>query len=296
MNTKSNLLLDQQLQELQFIQCSLLPSEHFTFLLPPEDVAIWASLLEDRSSKRTSDSDSIVNNDPPFLPSQARFQVRLSGARIWFEAELPSLKSTPSTPPSPRSPRAAVRISVKGENISRDVQERWQALVRAGMQEVETSEYPVYELLSLHLLPKLHEELSSCSDPQNAEPEATDTPRHYHALLTSHHLVSPTKRRSMQQWSSELGITGFAKVGYPGIIYAEGPQHGVEEFVANVKAMQWLALRVRFLEPVERLRSPGNPGDRWIELQKIGEMLEEMRKQGREALITDLGIGCSSKQ
>ncbi|KAG1738668.1 uncharacterized protein EDB91DRAFT_1054485, partial [Suillus paluster] len=43
-----------------------------------------------------------------------------------------------------------------------------------------------------------------------------------------------------------LSISGFAKVGYPGIIYTEGAQENVEEFVANVKSMQWLALRVRF--------------------------------------------------
>jgi hypothetical protein len=74
----------------------------------------------------------------------------------------------------------------------------------------------------------------------------------------------------MQQWSSGLGITGFAKVGYPGIIYAEGQQESVEELVANVKAMQWLALRVRFIEPAEPNNSVGSRSDQWLELQKSG--------------------------
>ena len=55
----------------------------------------------------------------------------------------------------------------------------------------------------------------------------------YHALFTSHHLVSQSKRRSLQQWSSSLSIHGFAKIGYPGIIYAEGPHTKLDEFVAN---------------------------------------------------------------
>ncbi|KIK94392.1 hypothetical protein PAXRUDRAFT_828048 [Paxillus rubicundulus Ve08.2h10] len=144
----------------------------------------------------------------------------------------------------------------------------------------------------------LHEEVSfgSTGLPHSTEPQVTDSRIHYHALLTSHHIASPTKRRLMQQWSSDLGITGFAKVGYPGIIYAEGRQESVEEFVANIKAMQWLALRVRFIEPTELNDSVGSRSGRWLELQKIGEVLEQMRKRDRESLITDLGIGRSSKQ
>ena len=53
----------------------------------------------------------------------------------------------------------------------------------------------------------------------------------YHALFTSHHLISPIKRRSLQQWSASLSLTGFAKVGHPGVIYCEGARAQVEEFV-----------------------------------------------------------------
>lgn len=97
----------------------------------------------------------------------------------------------------------------------------------------------------------------------------------------------------MQQWSSELSISGFAKVGYPGVIYAEGAQDNVEKFVANVKAMQWLALRVRFVEPV-------NPGEayerRWTEFQKVGEVVEEMTRIGREEFILEMGIGSAGSK
>jgi hypothetical protein len=117
----------------------------------------------------------------------------------------------------------------------------------------------------------------------------------YHALLTSHHLISPTKRRNLQQWSSQLSISGFAKIGYPGVIYCEGLEDQVEQFVANIKAMQWLALRVRFMEPVptqaaSKQESSGQKRT-WAEFEKVGEVVEEMRRLGREKYVVEMGIG-----
>lgn len=121
--------------------------------------------------------------------------------------------------------------------------------------------------------------------------EPTNVPRQFHALLTSHHLISPNKRRSLQQWSNSLSISGFAKVGYPGVIYAQGQQENIEEFVANIKAMQWLALKLRFLEPLAEVEIHAKLGKEWCEFQKVGEVVEEMRKIGREEYIVEMGIG-----
>jgi hypothetical protein len=145
------------------------------------------------------------------------------------------------------------------------------------------------------LLPKLHEEglsgsVDSPEEQQNIRLPSETTP-YYHALLTSHHLVSPTKRRSLQRWSSELSICGFAKAGYPGIIYVQGAQENIEEFVSNVKSMQWLALKVRFTEPIDL--GSDTHCQSWTEFQKIGEVLEEMRRWGRDRYITEMGIGSS---
>jgi len=112
----------------------------------------------------------------------------------------------------------------------------------------------------------------------------------WHALLTSHHLISPTKRRNLQQWSSQLCITGFAKVGYPGVIYGEGAQAHVEEFVDNIKAMQWLALRVRFVEEVPPEGKSGQL-NRWTEFEKVGEVVQEMKRVGRQNFVLEMGIG-----
>lgn len=76
------------------------------------------------------------------------------------------------------------------------------------------------------------------------------------------------------------------------MIYAQGAQESIEEFVANVKAMQWLALRLRFMEPLPVLTGVSRGAEKgWSEFQKVGEVVEEMRKIGREEYLTEMGIG-----
>ncbi|KAG8219258.1 hypothetical protein J3R82DRAFT_97 [Butyriboletus roseoflavus] len=212
-----------QLEELHLIQSSLLPGEHFVFVFPPEDLTIWSSLLDAFMDAGGLDDAVLASLTHP--PCQAHFQIYVVAAHISFEVELPPC--TNITDPD-SSANAAASVSVKGDHVSRDAQERWHAEIRARSAEID----------------------DACASAPTPTAPPRSQPQLYHALLTSHHLISPTKRRSMHQWSSQLAITGFAKVGYPGIIYAEGPRDAVQTFVQNVKGMQWLALRVRFLEPV----------------------------------------------
>lgn len=165
--------------------------------------------------------------------------------------------------------------------------------------------FPTYELISSHLLPLLHSNASRTPGDSVTEKRSgietaghdTGTQTTYHALLTSHHLISSTKRKNLQQWSSQLRISGFAKVGYPGCIYCEGEQEGLKEFVGNIKAMQWLALRVRFVEPLPKDIQPQDAEKRrWIEMEKVGEVVEEMRRLGRESFVVEMGIGSAGQK
>lgn len=95
----------------------------------------------------------------------------------------------------------------------------------------------------------------------------------------------------MAHWAAQLHLSGFAKVGHPGVMYAEGAREHVEEFVQNVKAMQWLALRVRFVEPLPNNLQPATE-KRWKEFEKVGEVVDEMKRLGgREAFVVEMGIG-----
>ena len=66
--------------------------------------------------------------------------------------------------------------------------------------------------------------------------------------------------------------------------------------MANIKAMQWLALRVRFVEPLPvpstDKKTGWLAGERsWKEFQKVGEVVEEMKRLGMAELVVEMGIG-----
>lgn len=101
---------------------------------------------------------------------------------------------------------------------------------------------------------------------------------------------------------------GFSKVGHPGIYYAVGDKDDLEEWMREVKSWNWLALRVRVgVEPIRdaevelegRGKESGARGGKgrgdWVELKKIGDALEWLKKRGREQMLLDIGIGGSSE-
>ncbi|KAJ4495962.1 hypothetical protein C8J55DRAFT_414473 [Lentinula edodes] len=279
--------MERLLEELQLIHCSLLPAEIFLFL---DHCNSWNDALQSYVSFGYSDSLEKLNLSSPSL------HIGLENFNVWFEVTLSLVQQQPL-------------VAVKGEDISRDEQEKWQRIVKEKFNDIGDSEYPIYQLFSLHLLPMLHEEadnihadretkllelISAHEDALSLRSSHSSSSKViYHALFISHHLISPTKRRNLQQWSMSLSISGFAKVGYPGVIYAEGIRENIEEFVDSVKAMQWLALRLRFMEPapegVDGYISASQR--RWTEFQKVGDVMEEMRRIGRQKYIVEVGIG-----
>ncbi|KAI6104535.1 hypothetical protein EDD16DRAFT_1841704 [Pisolithus croceorrhizus] len=261
--------VEHQLQELQLIRCSLLRGEVFSFVLPSEDMITWTSLLDVLDSG--VDGEIELPTKGTSLCS-ATFSVKVAGLPVWFEVQVPE------------GPIERSDVLVRGENISRYQQERWQSIILprySNSLRLPLYRFPIYELLSLHLLPRLHD---THRHPQAWRPSEIHShrPEIFHALLTSHHLISPTKRKLMKGWSSELHVTGFAKVGYPGLIYAEGEKENVEEFVKNMKAMNLAGTQDSdSLNQWRRPTQAANTGDEWVEVQKISEVLELMRKKGR---------------
>ncbi|KAH6896141.1 hypothetical protein BKA70DRAFT_1375650 [Coprinopsis sp. MPI-PUGE-AT-0042] len=236
------------LEELQMIRCSLLPdSEVLEFAL------------------ETSDTEAIFKSDPERFAS-ATFTLRVRGVDdIWFQITMPVGAPGPTA------------TSVKSNTLPRAEVDSLQRMVSEKLEETKGDDFGLYNVLSAHMLPLLHEYEVDHAQEAISNDEKQDTDRFtnstiYHVFFTSHHLISPKKRKALQQWTSSLSLVGFAKVGYPGIIYAQGSQENLEEFVANVKAMQWLALK------------------------RVGEVVEEMKKLGREEYIFEMGIGSSSNQ
>ncbi|KAH9932114.1 uncharacterized protein BXZ73DRAFT_90040 [Epithele typhae] len=305
------------LEELHLLTCSLLPGELIVFT---DDAARWQALLDAY--------DEPLLDAPDMQLPPARFHVKLSASSaIWFDVELPR-DYRPDPDPDPEDEDAPGRptVLVKGDHLGRAEQEQWQHAVADSLEAVRSSEYPAYDLISTHLLPRLHASLAAASaaahspDPQQPRATLASDPAHpllpptlasslglededggaaspsYHALLVSHHLRSPHKRRALAQWAHAGALRGFAKVGHPGVIYCAGARGAVEDFVGRVRAMQWLALRLRFVEPEPELARPGSGGaeathGEWKEFEKVGEVVEEMRRLGREKYVVEMGIG-----
>ncbi|KAF5352751.1 hypothetical protein D9756_006243 [Leucocoprinus leucothites] len=315
------LSLSRQVEELTLIRCSLLPGEHLTFLDFSSDLRL-GTFTSRNSAEHTSDTseaetdvdkwerlisaDSILDDDQLndlLMLSPAKFRLAVDGAKVAFEVDCQGYDG------ECRSVNECIAIS--GDNLSRAMQEWWRERIKEGLDGVENEdgggapEYPLYQLLSLYLLPLLHQSIddeieeAASQHSQSAQPQKSQPSQEiYHVLFTSHHLVSSTKRRNLQSWSSDLKIVGFAKIGYPGVIYSQGSKDDIEEFVGNVKAMQWKALKVRFVEPLEDPSEPGASGGvnlrGWNEFEKVGQVVEEMRRLGRGKYVTEMGIGGGS--
>jgi hypothetical protein len=49
----------------------------------------------------------------------------------------------------------------------------------------------------------------------------------------------------MAEWSHNLAVGGFAKIGYPGVLLLEGSADNVNEFVVLLKSLHWKAIAIR---------------------------------------------------
>ncbi|WVR06381.1 hypothetical protein IAU60_003412 [Kwoniella sp. DSM 27419] len=205
--------------------------------------------------------------------------------------------------------RNAVTIEVKSGAMGRDEAAGWQAWVDTRMEDWdEEQDYPLYQLLTTHMLSLLAP--SSPSPPPEVPciptPADPSSLKPHHALLISHHLLSSTKRKDLVALSSSLSLTGFSKTGHPGIMYAIGTLGDLEEWIREVKSWNWLALRVRVTPELiigeegkesGKGRESGARGGKgrgdWTELEKINEALDWLRQRGpgRDKLLMDFGVG-----
>lgn len=116
--------IQQHLEEFQLISCSLLPNERLTFLEGSES---WGDALERYSTEPSSDFSML--DSPPTIG------IRVDGANVWFTVTFRDEEISEVRGDHPR-----VSVSVKGEDISRHDQERWQMAVVEKLSEIGDSE------------------------------------------------------------------------------------------------------------------------------------------------------------
>lgn len=106
--------LAKQIEELVLLKCSLLPSEILEFVLPrSEDCVAWTQIVN-------AYSEGDYDLQPSFVPSPAQFIVKIQRIPIWFKIDFPD--DYPLETPK-------FNMTVRGYNISRIEQQRWQNII-----------------------------------------------------------------------------------------------------------------------------------------------------------------------
>lgn len=64
-------------------------------------------------------------------------------------------------------------------------------------------------------------------------------------LIYFHHIMCGRKRVAIVEQARELGLGGFSKHGFPGIVIVEGWDHAVLEYVRRIQQLRWQQMVVR---------------------------------------------------
>jgi len=64
-------------------------------------------------------------------------------------------------------------------------------------------------------------------------------------LIYSHHIISKIKRADIKALASDLNLTGYMKIGWPGILIIEGVEDDCIDFYDTIRRWKWQYLVVR---------------------------------------------------
>lgn len=108
-------------------------------------------------------------------------------------------------------------------------------------------------------------------------------------LIYSHHIISKSKRADIQSLATQLHLTGYLKIGWPGLIIIEGREEDCVDFYDEIRPWSWQYLVVRgeqqeqvaSIEQIENWR-------RFSSFQEVDDMsvvAQHCREVGLEALF-----------
>lgn len=270
--------LDHFRTELDLITATLLPTERLELLAASGDYL------------RVNDGS--ILDEHGVLPLQLRLKDERAELGITIKADWPFAVVLGTSGGDRTIGEWLKEVSTSFGN---DREEEWVTLAPDPHSRlIRAVRYPLYQLITSHLLPCIQSHVETPSPPATRSPNCPrkQSLRPARVLFTSHHLLAPSKRRDLASLSHDLRLVGFAKTGHPGVIYAEGDLDDLEAFAREVKSWQWLALRMRLLEEADiALAEKG----RWQEVEKIGEAIDWMSANADPSLLTDLGIGAAAK-
>ena len=105
-------------------------------------------------------------------------------------------------------------------------------------------------------------------------------------LIYSHHIISKIKRGDIHNLASDCKLTGYMKIGWPGLILIEGAEEDCVAFYDEIRPWCWKFLVVRG-EQQERVREvdTNRKFDEFIETDDMSRVAQHCREVGLEALF-----------
>ncbi|CAJ1934509.1 unnamed protein product [Cylindrotheca closterium] len=118
-------------------------------------------------------------------------------------------------------------------------------------------------------------------------------------LIYSHHIISKIKRGDMKSLASHYKLTGYMKIGWPGLLIIEGLEEDCIAFYDEIRPWNWqyLVLRGEQQEVVSKVKKNNCEGDeddvlqshrkfeRFLEVEDMSLVAQHCREVGLENLF-----------
>ncbi|KAG6839899.1 hypothetical protein C0991_010552 [Blastosporella zonata] len=131
--------LEKQLDEFQLIRSSLLSDEKIIFL---DEADVWTHLTREHEDPTTI---GLIGFKKP--GTSARFRLDIDASLVSFVVEVPALYEGRIAQPIPPP-----IITVKGDQITRAEQDRWQEIIQTQLEQIEDTECVKHPLPKLYYL------------------------------------------------------------------------------------------------------------------------------------------------
>ncbi|PKC07103.1 DUF1115-domain-containing protein [Rhizophagus irregularis] len=269
-----------QCEELSLLIAMFVDNE-FQWIGDENQIESWKSIIDNFNLNQTT----IRNLEE--IP-QFRFRLSLDINNSWLNVFLPL-----------RYPKVQPECYFSSDNVNKQTWTEINFEIEMKVKELnangECCIFELYQHTKSYLTEKFSQYTLSDYDDNKNEKEKASL-QLSRILIWTHHLLSLEKRKNICQWAEELGLWGFSKPGYPGIIIVEGLNDRVHEYISRLKSLRWQAITVRSeqTEPLDlkeqhygervKLRlGRSNPGV--TELETMSEISSKMKKADLEEMF-----------
>ncbi|KAJ0398069.1 hypothetical protein ATCC90586_009644 [Pythium insidiosum] len=278
--------IEQQLEE---FECVL-------SMFPEPNELVYDSALKARLEQWLTSHESHADADALTRPSEAfSYSIRFVNARI--DNEVPELE---------------IRYPARYPHESLDFVVHCASLSRAWMEQLQTDLVCLAtgsdgDIVALQLYQRMAEVLDQVREEQQRKAAAADESRPRprekapsqslslgRRAIYFHHIIAPTKRRVVKEWALELGLGGFSKIGWPGVVLVEGDERCVQEYVRRLQHLRWKQMVVRGEETIALPSSSSNSSsDELDALRRLPRSFPEFSESSMSeaaALCRDVGV------